>query len=159
MQGGARLCVQRLESHPLRQPFKLQDFLRLSHRLSHFLRHFSLTFPAAQYLSLRERRRGKDSESLTDGEVQSERQVEEPAGSDVRNILFTIQANHGNQLARTRTPRQPPSAAGRLRWKESPAFRSPLAILAARLMVPSLNTWRMQAFKRSPGHSPPTGLP
>jgi hypothetical protein len=84
LQGGARLRIQWLESHPLRQPFKLQDFLRLSHRLSHFFRHFSLTFPTAQYLSLRKKRRGQDSESLTDGEVRSKRREEEPAGLGVR---------------------------------------------------------------------------
>ena len=32
--------VLQFESPPLRQPFKLQDFLRLSHRLSHFFRAF-----------------------------------------------------------------------------------------------------------------------
>ena len=129
------------ESHPLRQPFKLQDFLRLSHRLSHFLRHFSLTFPTAQYLSLREKRRGQDSESLTDGEVQSERQVEEPSGSDLRqwthqgnsgrNVLFTIQPESMGTRRQRRSPGDggqtaPGDFAGRNhrrfgdRWRFSP---------------------------------------
>jgi hypothetical protein len=67
-----------------RQPFKIQDFLRLSHRLSHFFCFLMLTFPTAQYFSLRKKRRGQDSESLTDGEVESKRQGEETAGSGVR---------------------------------------------------------------------------